>query len=81
MVNDSSVMTAVGLVGDNIYGMGNKLTRIHDKLHLLFLKNSENLVMIVFHDTLEMCTGPATQKTEPHFFLRTKSFILTEIFY
>lgn len=38
MVNDSSVMTAFGLVGDNIYGKGNKLAGIHDKLHLLFLE-------------------------------------------
>lgn len=30
MVNDSSVMTAFGLVGDNIYGTGNKLVGIHE---------------------------------------------------
>ena len=61
-------MTAFGLVGDNMYGTGNKLTGIHDKLHLLFLENSENLVVTVFRDTLDICTGLATQKTELQFF-------------
>lgn len=64
-------MTAFGLVGNNIYGMGNKLTRIHDKLHLIFLENSENLVVTVFHDTLEMYTRLAIQNIEPQgFFVR-----------
>lgn len=73
MVNDSGIMTAFGLVGDNIYGMGNKSTGIHDKLHLLFLESSENLVATVFHDTLEMCTRLATQKTEPQVFCKLKA--------
>lgn len=74
MVNDSSVMTAFGLVGDNIYGTGNKLTRIHDKLHLLFLGNSENLVVTVFHDTLETCTRLVTQKQNLGFFADEKLY-------
>lgn len=66
-------MTAFGLVGDNIYGMGNTLTGTEEKPHLLFLKNSENLAVTVFHDTLEMCTGLATQKTEPQVFCKPKA--------
>lgn len=61
MVNDSSIMTAFGLVGNNVYGMRNKLIRIHDKLHLFFLENSKNLVVTtVFHDTLDIYTEPET---------------------
>ena len=62
MVDDSSVMTAFGLVGDNIHGMGNKLTRIHDKLHLLFLENSENLVVTLFMIPWKRVPGLQTKK-------------------
>lgn len=69
MVNDSGIMTAFGLVGNNVYGMRNKLIRIHDKLHLFFLENSKNLVVTtVFHDTLDIYTEPETQKPEPQVF-------------
>jgi len=60
MVNGTSAVTVLVLVGDNIYRKWNKLTGPHYELHLAFLENFEKYGNSCFHNNLNICIGLVT---------------------